>query len=178
MSEGAAGWDEPAAPDKLIDDDRGGPVHTPATAAGEGREDRERGGTQNGSTRGERRNHHEPLVSEGPQPQAEKGGGHQQQQNRTPVAGVHASPIHSNVSPLQKIAELHSGRQDTAEKSTPPAPLRIIFNFLNKRQRYSACARSEREILCVKNLDGLTVEPPGLLLLTKRLFLLLLLFQT
>ncbi len=165
MSEGAAGWDEPAAPDKLIDDDRGGPVHTPETAAGEGGEDRERGGTQNGSTRGERRNHHAPLVSDGPQLQAATGGGQQQQQNRTPVAGVHTSPIHSNASPLQKIAELHSGRQDTAEKPIPtPPPLRIISIFLNKRQRYSACARSEREILCVKNLDRLTVEPPGLLL--------------
>jgi hypothetical protein len=121
------------------------------------------------------------LVSEGPQPQAVTGGGQRQQQNRTPVAGVHASPIHSNVSPLQKIAERHSGRQDTAEKPTPPAPLRIICKFLNKRQRYSACARSESEILCVKNLDRLTVEPPGLLLLTNRpflLLLLLLLFQT
>jgi hypothetical protein len=113
MSEGAAGWDEPAAPDKLIDDDRGGPVHTPATAAGEGGKDIERGGTQNGSTRGERRNHHAPLVSEGPQPQAATGGGQQHHQNRTPVAGVHASPMHGNGSPLQKIAELHSGRQDT-----------------------------------------------------------------
>jgi len=135
MSEGAAGWDEPAAPDKLIDDDRGGPVHTPATAAGEGREDRERGGTQNGSTRGERRNHHAPLVSEGPQSQAETGGGHQQQQNRTPVAGVHASPIHSNVSPLQKIAELHSGRQDTAEKSTPPRPPQDNFQFFEQKTK-------------------------------------------
>jgi hypothetical protein len=118
------------------------------------------------------------LVSEGPQPQAATGGGKQHQQNRTPVAGVHASPIHSNASPLQKIAELHSGRQDTAEK---PPPLRIICKFLNKRQRYSACARSESEILCVKNLDRLTVEPPGLLSLTNRpflLLLLLLLFQT
>ncbi|CAM6030540.1 unnamed protein product [Sphagnum balticum] len=122
MSEGAAGWDEPAAPDELIDDDRGGPVHTPASAAGEGGEDREHGGTQNGNTSGERRNHHAPLVLEGPQPQVATGGGHRQQQNRTPVAGVHASPIHNNVSPLQKIAKRHSGRQATAEKPTPPPP--------------------------------------------------------
>jgi hypothetical protein len=62
------------------------------------------------------------LVSEGLQPQAATGGGQQKHQNRTPVAGVHASPIHSNVSPLQKIAELHSGRQTLLRNPPPPPP--------------------------------------------------------